>query len=233
MPVSYPKLRYCIFASLGLSVTTIGRLLFLCNSRVWAAINKKVRLTATMLREKAEVLDERSVSRAVARISFEILERNRGIDDLCIIGIITRGKYLAKRIAEKIEQIEGKAVDVGVLDITPYRDDIKDKDNIKDLSDISFSIEDKRVLLVDDVIYTGRSVRAAIDAIMERGRPRSIQLAALIDRGHRELPIRADYIGKNLPTSSDEVVKVLLKETDGQDKVAIYAEVNDNGQNIN
>jgi len=186
-----------------------------------------------MLREKAEVLDERSVSRAVARISFEILERNRGIDDLCIIGIITRGKYLAKRIAEKIEQIEGKAVDVGVLDITPYRDDIKDKDNIKDLSDISFSIEDKRVLLVDDVIYTGRSVRAAIDAIMERGRPRSIQLAALIDRGHRELPIRADYIGKNLPTSSDEVVKVLLKETDGQDKVAIYAEVNENGQNIN
>lgn len=171
---------------------------------------------------KAEILDESSIARAVTRISFEIIERNKGTDGLCIIGLFSRGAVLAKRIAAKLSEIEGREIPVGSLDITPFRDD-KPRGSSPDNSEIPFDITDKRVIIVDDVIFTGRTARAAIDSIMSRGRPMIIQLAALIDRGHRELPIRADYIGKNLPTSHEETVKVMVKELDGCDKVVIYS----------
>ena len=145
-----------------------------------------------------------------------------------MIGILSRGACLASRIAKKLAEAEGKNVNVGFLDITEFRDDRTADKKYVDRSVIDFSITDARVILVDDVIFTGRSVRAAIDALMERGRPKSIQLAALIDRGHRELPIRADFIGKNLPTSREEIVKVSFTEIDSADRVAIYA--NENGQ---
>ncbi len=170
---------------------------------------------------KAEILDESAIARAVTRISFEILERNKGTEGLCLIGLFSRGAVLAKRIAAKIAEVEGSEVPVGLLDITPFRDD-KPKTDIPDNSEIPFDIKDKRVIIVDDVIFTGRSVRAAIDALMSRGRPKLIQLATLIDRGHRELPMRADYIGKNLPTSHEETVKVMVNEIDGCEKVVIY-----------
>ncbi len=175
------------------------------------------------MKEKAEIMDDKAVARAITRISYEIVERNRGTEFLCILGILSRGAELAARIAARIEQMEGKAVEVGLLDITPFRDDRNEQRIAQnDRSQIGFSITGKRIILVDDVLYTGRSVRAAIDAIMQRGRPQNIQLAVLIDRGHRELPIRPDYIGKNLPTSGDETVKVQVVERDGIDRVAIY-----------
>ncbi len=177
-----------------------------------------------MYTQKAEIMDSKAISRAVARISFEIIEKNGGTDNICIIGIISKGACLAKRIAQKLADAEGRNIKVGVLDITGFRDDRTADAEYTDRSDIAFSIEDARVILVDDVIFTGRSVRAAIDALMARGRPKCIQLAALIDRGHRELPIRADFIGKNLPTSRDEIVKVSFKELDGIDRVAIYSD---------
>ena len=170
---------------------------------------------------KAEILDESAIARAVTRISFEILERNKGTEGLCLIGLFSRGAVLAKRIAAKIAEVEGSDIPVGLLDITPFRDD-KPKTEVTDNSEIGFDIEGKRVVIVDDVIFTGRTARAAIDGLMSRGRPELIQLAALIDRGHRELPIRADYIGKNLPTSREETVKVMVAELDGCDKVVIY-----------
>lgn len=170
---------------------------------------------------KAEILDENAVSRAVTRISFEIIERNKGSDDLCLIGLLSRGAILARRIAAKISENEGNDISVGFLDITPFRDDEKRGGKGKDSSEIDFDITDKRVVIIDDVIFTGRTARAAIDGLLARGRPRVIQLAALIDRGHRELPIRADYIGKNLPTSHTEKVRVMVKELDGCDKVVI------------
>lgn len=170
---------------------------------------------------KAEILDESAIARAVTRVSFEILERNKGTENLCLIGLFSRGAVLAKRIAAKIAEVEGSEVPVGLLDITPFRDDMP-KTGIPDNSEIPFDINDMRVIIVDDVIFTGRSARAAIDALMSRGRPKLIQLATLIDRGHRELPMRADYIGKNLPTSHEEKVKVMVKEIDGCDKVVIY-----------
>lgn len=170
---------------------------------------------------KAEILDESTIARAVTRISFEILERNKGTEGLCLIGLFSRGAVLAKRIAAKIAEVEGSEVPVGLLDITPFRDD-KPRTDAEDNSRIDFDITDKRVVIVDDVIFTGRTARAAIEGLISRGRPMLIQLAALIDRGHRELPIRADYIGKNLPTSSEETVKVMVSELDGCDKVLIY-----------
>ncbi len=175
------------------------------------------------MKEKAEIMDAKAVARAVTRIAFEIIERNRGTEGLCILGILSRGAELALRIAEKIAQVEGKTVEVGLVDITPYRDDREDEGaQCVDLSEIGFSVTGKKIILVDDVLYTGRSARAAIDAIMSRGRPEYIQLAVLIDRGHRELPIRPDYVGKNLPTSREETVRVQVKERDGTDRVAIY-----------
>lgn len=165
-------------------------------------------------------MDENAVLRAIARISYEIVERNKGTDGLCFVGILSRGVYIADRIAAKLGELEGLPPEVGILDITAYRDDEKHSDT-EDRTDIPFDVKDKQVIIVDDVIFTGRSARAAIDAVMKRGRPKSIQLAALVDRGHRELPIRPDYVGKNVPTSLDEAVKVMMKEIDGEDKVII------------
>ena len=172
--------------------------------------------------QKSMILDESAVRRALNRISHEILEKNRGASDVVLVGIRTRGYPLAVRIAEKIREVENTVVPVGVLDITHYRDDLS-RNTLPEKSetDISFSVEDKIVILVDDVLYTGRTIRAAIDAIFDIGRPRRIQVAALIDRGHRELPISADYIGKNIPTSKTEKVSACLKEVDGQDEVCL------------
>ena len=174
------------------------------------------------MQEKAQILSENDIDRVIKRISHEILERNRGSESLVFIGLQKRGVPLAKRIAENIKNFEGTKIETGKLDITFYRDDIgKNIKPIAQITDISFDIEGKNVILVDDVLYTGRTVRAALDAIIDFGRPRSIQLVVLIDRGHRELPIRADYVGKNLPTSHNESVEVKLKETDGEDSVTL------------
>lgn len=167
------------------------------------------------------IMDEQAMQRAIARISYEIIEHNKGAEDICIVGILSRGVPLGKRIAEKLSELENVEVPFGALDITPYRDDVKSHDHTEK-TDIPFDIMDRNVIIVDDVIFTGRSSRAAIDAIIKRGRPRSIQLAALIDRGHRELPIRPDYVGKNLPTSHSEKVKVSVSELDGKDSVEIF-----------
>ncbi len=172
------------------------------------------------MEKKRSIMDDKAVGRAIARISYEIIERNKGVDGLCIIGIISRGAPIGRRIAEKISELENADVPFGTLDITPYRDDRCTFD--KDGTEIGFSVRDKNVVLVDDVIFTGRSARAAIDAIISRGRPRSVQLAVLVDRGHRELPIRPDYVGKNLPTSHSEEVRVRVTELDGADCVEIY-----------
>ncbi len=173
------------------------------------------------LETKRIIMDEKAMQRAIARISYEIIERNKGVSGLCIVGIISRGVPLGRRICAKLSELEGAEVPFGSLDITKYRDDHSGADH-NDRTDIPFDIRDKNVIIVDDVIFTGRSSRAAMDAIIKRGRPRSIQLAVLIDRGHRELPIRPDYIGKNLPTSHSEVVKVSVSELDSSDGVAIY-----------
>lgn len=172
----------------------------------------------------AQIMDEKAVSRAITRICYEIVEKNRGSEGICIVGIFTRGAYLAQRIAGKISELEQRKIPIGYLDITPYRDDVSRDKPIQDRTQLDFDIQDKKVVLVDDVLYTGRSVRAAIDALMARGRPDKIQLAALIDRGHRELPLRPDFIGKNVPTSREEKVIVRLKETDGIDQVTIIKE---------
>jgi pyrimidine operon attenuation protein / uracil phosphoribosyltransferase len=166
--------------------------------------------------DKAEIMDESSIFRAVTRIAHEIIERNKGIDNMVLIGIQRRGVPLAKMIAQKIWEVEEKTVPVGILDITFYRDDLSmlaEHPVIKGTA-IDFPINDKIIVLVDDVLYTGRTVRSAIEAIMDIGRPKMIQLAILIDRGHRELPIRADYIGKNVPTSKNEVINVKLYDID-------------------
>ena len=173
------------------------------------------------MEKKHIIMDDAAVGRAVARISYEIIERNKGVENICVVGIISRGAPIGKRIAEKLGELEKAGVPFGTLDITPYRDDVSGTVDT-DATDIPFSVTDKNVIIVDDVIFTGRSVRAAIDAIIKRGRPRTIQLAVLVDRGHRELPIRPDYVGKNLPTSHNEKVKVSVTELDGCDSVAIY-----------
>lgn len=176
--------------------------------------------------EKAVVLDEQAIRRALTRIAHEMIERNKGMNNCILVGIKTRGIYLAKRLAERIEQIEGNKVTVGELDITLYRDDLSKKTSNKEPlvkgADIPADITDQKVILVDDVLYTGRTVRAAMDALVDVGRPSSIQLAVLVDRGHRESLIRADFIGKNIPTSKTEKVMVQLEEVDGRDLAAIY-----------
>ncbi|OCA83897.1 bifunctional pyr operon transcriptional regulator/uracil phosphoribosyltransferase PyrR [Pseudobacillus wudalianchiensis] len=176
--------------------------------------------------EKATVMDEQAIRRALTRIAHEILERNKGIENCVLIGIKTRGIYLAQRLAERIKQIEGQEIPVGELDITLYRDDLSVKTESNDPevkgSDIPVDITNKVVILVDDVLYTGRTVRAALDAVMDIGRPSHIQMAVLIDRGHRELPIRADYIGKNIPSASSERIVVELEEVDDTDRVTIH-----------
>ncbi|TQR05505.1 bifunctional pyr operon transcriptional regulator/uracil phosphoribosyltransferase PyrR [Psychrobacillus soli] len=176
--------------------------------------------------EKANILDEQSIKRALTRIAHEIIERNKGIEQCILVGIKTRGAFLAERLAKRIEQIEGKAIKTGELDITLYRDDLSlkngtDEPLVQEV-DITHDVTGKKVILVDDVLYTGRTVRAAMDAVMDLGRPAQIQLAVLIDRGHRELPIRADYVGKNIPTSSSERIVVKVLEKDGLDTVTIF-----------
>lgn len=173
---------------------------------------------------KAKMMDEMAISRALKRISHEIIEKNDGVENLCLIGIKTRGIPLAKIIAENIKNFENIEVPVGELDITLYRDDLSMISDIPVLSStkVDFSIKNKTVIIVDDVIYTGRTARAALDAVMDLGRPSKIQLVVLIDRGHAELPIRANFVGKNIPTSRSEVVSVKLKETDGVAEVLLY-----------
>lgn len=172
---------------------------------------------------KAKVLDADMMRRALTRIAHEIIEKNTGIDDLAIMGIRRRGVPLADRLAEIINEIEGVSVPVGILDITLYRDDLTTLavQPIVHKTEVPFSIDNKKIILVDDVLYTGRTVRAALDALVDLGRPKLIQLAILIDRGHRELPIRADYVGKNIPTSRKELIAVNVEEIDGIDSVEI------------
>lgn len=175
---------------------------------------------------KASLMDSAAVSRALKRISFEIVEKNHGTKDLCFVGIHRRGVSIAKEIQNNIYSSEGVTLPVGVLDITFYRDDIKNKNDSPTVNktEIDFDITDKTVILTDDVIFTGRTVRAAIDALFSLGRPKAIRFAALIDRGHRELPIKADYVGKNVPTSLSETVKVTFPEFDNCDvSVKLYA----------
>lgn len=177
---------------------------------------------------KARVMDAEAMERALARIAHEILERNRGAEHVVLIGIRTRGVPLAQRLSDHLKRIEQCPVPVGVVDITLYRDDLKrQKSRPVYSTDIPCGLDAKHVVLVDDVLYTGRSIRAAMDALTDFGRPQSIQLAVMIDRGHRELPIRADYVGKNLPTARGDQVSVLLREVDGEDAVVILAEHTD------
>jgi len=175
------------------------------------------------MKEKAKVLDKDSITRIVMRISHEIVEKNKGVQGLCLVGIRNRGVYLAKRLAACIKNIEGADILTGALDITLYRDDLAlaSGQPLVRKTEIDFDINGKSLVLVDDVLYTGRTIRAALDALVDFGRPKSIQLAVLVDRGHRELPIRADYAGKNIPTSKDETVEVRLEETDSVDEVVI------------
>ncbi|MDI6758492.1 MAG: bifunctional pyr operon transcriptional regulator/uracil phosphoribosyltransferase PyrR [Candidatus Omnitrophota bacterium] len=186
---------------------------------------------------KARILDTGTIGRALQRIAHEILERNKGIENLCLVGIRNRGVYLAQRLAGYIKKIEGKGVLIGALDITLYRDDLaliatgqkavvclpidKATGPIVRKTEIEFDITAKNLVLVDDVLYTGRTIRAALDALIDFGRPSSIQLVVLVDRGHRELPIRPDYVGKNIPTSQKETIEVRLEEVDGVDEVVI------------
>ncbi|WKZ31642.1 MAG: bifunctional pyr operon transcriptional regulator/uracil phosphoribosyltransferase PyrR [Thermodesulfobacteriota bacterium] len=175
---------------------------------------------------KRTVLDDKAIERALARIAHEIIERNKGTEGLVILGIPTRGYHLALRLQRKIEEIEGVMLPAGAVDATLYRDDLgikKDQPALKKM-EIPIPIDGKKVVMVDDVLFTGRTIRAAIDALMDFGRPLAIQLAVLVDRGHRELPIKADYVGKNLPTSQKEGVKVHLTETDGVNEVVIEAQ---------
>lgn len=173
---------------------------------------------------KANLMDEIAMKRALKRIAHEIIEKNKGIEDIILVGIRRRGLPLASRIARLIEDIEGVTVPVEAVDITLYRDDLTEMSEYPKVNNDGkkFPVAGRKVILVDDVLFTGRTVRAAIDAVIELGRPQSIQLAVLVDRGHRELPIRADYVGKNVPTSKSEQVKVEIIEVDDYDKVSLY-----------
>ncbi|WP_057893672.1 bifunctional pyr operon transcriptional regulator/uracil phosphoribosyltransferase PyrR [Lacticaseibacillus brantae] len=174
---------------------------------------------------KKQVVDDVTMKRALTRITYEIIEQNKRLDDLVLVGIKTRGIYLAQRIATRLQQLEGIQVPVGALDIKLYRDDVHKADHLSEPSvsgnDIPVDITSKHVILVDDVLFTGRTIRAALDALMDLGRPQKISLAVLVDRGHRELPIRPDFVGKNIPTSLHEQIQVQVEEIDGQDGIAI------------
>lgn len=176
-----------------------------------------------ILTDKTVLMDAEGIHRALTRISHEIVEKNKGVENIVLVGIRTRGVPIAERLADTIEAIEGKRPPVGVLDITLYRDDLStlSYQPIVHPTELPVDISGKTIVLVDDVLYTGRTIRAALDALIDMGRPKTIQLAVLIDRGHRELPIRADFVGKNVPTSSREVVSVQLNKTDGSEKVVI------------
>jgi len=173
------------------------------------------------------VMDADGIDRSLTRIAYELLEKNKGIEDMVLVGIQTGGVFLAERLKKKISRIEGVEIPMGILDITLYRDDLRTSNKKPRLgkTDIPFSLDDKKVVLIDDVLFTGRTIRAAMDALIDFGRPKLIQLAVLIDRGHRELPIRADFVGKNLPSSLWEAVTVNLKEKSGRDEVTIEENV--------
>lgn len=175
------------------------------------------------MKVKKEIMDKDDIRRALTRISHEIIEKNEGTENLVIIGIRSRGVPMAERLAKRISEFEGEDIPTGILDITLYRDDLSQisKQPIIHQTEISFDITDKKVVLVDDVLYTGRTVRAALDALIDLGRPKAIQLSILVDRGHRELPIRPDFVGKNLPTSQNEVVSVNFEEIDGENNVLL------------
>ena len=175
------------------------------------------------MKQKAKILDKETIARTLTRIAHEILEKNKGAKDIAIVGIRNRGVFLAQRIAQIISKIDGTQIPLGILDITLYRDDLSAINHrpVVHKTDIDFDVSDKKIILVDDVLYTGRTIRAALDALIDLGRPKAIHLAVLVDRGHRELPIRPDYIGKNIPTSNDEIVEVRLVEVDGKDEVVI------------
>ncbi len=178
---------------------------------------------------KKIVMSPEDIKRTLARIAHEIIEHNKAVDNLILVGMHTRGVPLAKRLAANIEHFEGLKIPVGALDINLYRDDLSSL-NLRPVihrTDIPVSVDGKSIILVDDVLYTGRSTRAAMDALIDLGRPQSIQLAVLIDRGHREMPIRADYVGKNMPSSRHEEIQVQLVESDGVDEVAIISDAND------
>jgi pyrimidine operon attenuation protein/uracil phosphoribosyltransferase len=177
------------------------------------------------MKEKAKILDKEALNRSIMRIAHEILEKNKGTKDLCFIGIRNRGVFLAHRLAECVKKIENADIQVGALDITLYRDDLTliSQQPVVHKTEIDFDINDKNVILVDDVLYTGRTIRAALDALIDFGRPKLIQLAVLVDRGHRELPVRADFVGKNIPTAKNETVEVRLSEVDERDEVIIVA----------
>src|SRR5258707_10802443 len=176
----------------------------------------------------AVVMDADRISRTLTRIAHEIVERNKGVEDLALVGVRTRGVHIARRLARTLREITQTDIPTGALDITLYRDDLMrhavGPQPLVRRTEIPFSIDDKKILLVDDVLYTGRTTRAALDALIDFGRPRAIQLIVLVDRGHRELPIKADYVGKNLPTSPEESVQVSLQETDGNDEVILQQE---------
>ena len=177
-------------------------------------------------KEKARIMDAEAIRRALSRIAHEVIEKNRGTQDLVIVGIRRRGVPLAQRLIDRIAEIEGVRPTLGILDITLYRDDLTSRSEqpIVHRTEIPVDIKDKRVVLVDDVLYTGRTIRAALDALMDLGRPQVIQLAVLVDRGHRELPIRADYVGKNVPTARKEVVELRLSEVDGTEDMVLIVE---------
>ncbi|WP_439819197.1 bifunctional pyr operon transcriptional regulator/uracil phosphoribosyltransferase PyrR [Weissella paramesenteroides] len=166
-----------------------------------------------------EIVDAMAMQRALTRITYEIIEKNKGVANLVIVGIKTRGVFIGQRIAERLQQLEGAIIPVIPLDITHYRDD--DTDGTGEKSSFNVDIDNKRIILVDDVLYTGRTIRAALDAIMDNGRPAAVNLAVLVDRGHRELPIRADFVGKNIPTATSEKIRVNMKEFDGLDGIEI------------
>ena len=174
------------------------------------------------------VMDADRISRALTRIAHEIVERNKGVDDIALVGVRTRGVHIARRLARSLKEITGDDVPTGALDITLYRDDLMRQpvgpQPVVRHTEIPFSIDDRKILLVDDVLYTGRTIRAALDALIDFGRPRAIQLIVLVDRGHRELPIKADYVGKNLPTSLKQSIQVRLQEIDGTDEIVIEGE---------
>lgn len=176
------------------------------------------------MKQKTVLMDEVAVDRAIARIAHEIIERNKGVDDLALVGIITRGAPMAKLIADKIKRFEGVDVPYGSVDISLYRDDIVEISPMPVLNatNIDFTVAGKKIVLCDDVLFTGRTARAAMEAVLAKGRPRNVQLAVLVDRGHRELPIRADYVGKNIPTTMSEMVAVRFNETDGAQDVKLY-----------
>lgn len=177
------------------------------------------------MQKKTQIMDQPQVQRTITRIAHEIIERNKGVEDVALVGILTRGGPIANRLAEAILRVEGRSVPVGSVDITFYRDDLThiSRDPTLRRTDVPFDVDGKTVVLVDDVLYTGRTARAAMEAVMDLGRPRRIQLAVLIDRGHRELPIRADFAGKNIPTAQTEFVRVNMLEIDEEESVWLYS----------